>query len=90
MADVIYGTVTSVTDGDTFDVSVYYQSPGNKLSYNKSETVRVANIDAPELPSAAGLTAKTKLERRILGKNVRLEVQARDKFGRLVCNVTLT
>jgi len=89
MADVIYGIVTEVIDGDTFKVKVYYQSANNKAKYGDNETVRIANIDAPEIPSAAGLRAKVHLENKLKGRNVRLEIQARDTYGRLVCKVRL-
>jgi len=89
MADVIYGTVTEVIDGDTFKVSVYYQWDSNQRKYGSNETIRIADINAPEIPSAAGLRAKAHLENKLKGKNVRLEVQSRDTFGRLVCKVSL-
>lgn len=89
MADVIYGTVTEVIDGDTFKVKVYYQSDSNKVKYGSNETIRIADIDAPEIPSFSGQRAKTHLEKKLLGKNVRLELQARDTYGRLVCKVRL-
>jgi endonuclease YncB( thermonuclease family) len=89
MADVVYGTVTEVIDGDTFKVSVYFQSSSNTTKYGSNETIRIADIDAPEIPSAAGLRAKSHLENRLKGKSVRLEIQARDTYGRLVCKVRL-
>ena len=89
MADVNYGTVTEVVDGDTFKVRVYFQVENNKTRYGSNETIRIADIDAPEIPSASGLEAKKKLENKIKSKNVRLEIQARDTYGRLVCKVSL-
>jgi len=89
MADVIYGTVTEVVDGDTFKVSVYHQWEGNRTKYGSNETIRIADIDAPEIPSSAGLRAKAHLENKLKGKNARLELQARDSYGRLVCEVSL-
>ena len=89
MADVLWGDVTSVVDGDTFDVHVTHYGKTNRTTYSNHERVRIASIDAPELPSPAGYSAKQSLERRIGGKHVRLDIQARDAYHRLVCDVRL-
>lgn len=89
MAGVLWGDVAEVIDGDTFDVKVTHYSKQNQREYNNKERVRIASIDAPELPSPLGYTAKQKLERRIGGKHVRLGIQSRDTYGRLVCDVSL-
>ena len=87
MADTIAGTVTNVVDGDTFDLRVYHQDPGNSRKYNDNERIRITDIDAPELQSSQGQRSKDALERKIKGKTVVCYVQARDTFGRLVCEV---
>lgn len=88
MADVIWGDVTQVIDGDTFDVNVTHYSRTNAVRYNDRERIRVAGIDAPELRTRFGLRAKQQLERALLGEHVRLNVQSRDVYGRLVCQVS--
>ena len=88
MTDRIGGTVTNVVDGDTFDMKVTFQSDNNKHQYNDEERIRIAGIDAPELPSEPGQTSKEELEQAIQNEYVRCEVQARDAYRRLVCKVT--
>ena len=87
MTDMIRGIVTNVVDGDTFDLSVAYQAIGNEHEYDDEERIRIANIDAPELPSEPGKRAKKDLEDAILNRSVQCEVQARDAYGRLVSKV---
>jgi endonuclease YncB( thermonuclease family) len=88
MADVIWGDVTQVIDGDTFDVTVTHYSRANEVQYNDRERIRIADIDAPELRSPFGQRAWHQLERTLVGQHVRLEVQARDVYHRLVCRVS--
>jgi len=74
--------VISVIDGDTFDVSPQWRWNGQEGS-----RVRPAGYDAPELHQPGGQTAKDKLTRLILGKQVELGNAHRIDRGRLVCDV---
>ena len=76
--------VTSVIDGDTFDVSPQWQWQGHTGS-----RVRPTGFDAPEIHASGGLAAKSKLQRLILGKQVELGTAYRVDRGRLVCDVYL-
>lgn len=89
MVDTIRGPVTEVIDGDTFDMEVTHVGKSNLKKYKDNEWIRIADIDAPELPSKSGQRAKNDLEKAIGGKQVRCSVQARDNYGRLVCGVSL-
>lgn len=89
MFDIILGNVVNVVDGDTFDVGVTHILERNKYSYNNRERIRIAGIDAPELSTFLGIRTKLFLEKNILGKNVRLTVQSRDVYGRLICKFFL-
>ena len=60
-------TVTSVIDGDTFDVS-----PQWKWNGKAGTRVRPAGYDAPELHAYGGQAAKDKLSKLILGGQVDL------------------
>ena len=88
MADTIWGNVIRVVDGDTFDVQVTHYSPQNRIRYNNTERIRLASVNAPELTSLLGVSAKQQLGRRISGRFVRLTVHTRDIYGRLVCDVS--
>jgi len=75
-------TVTSVIDGDTFIVSPQWSWQGQTGS-----RVRPTGYDAPEIHASRGLSAKARLERLVLGKQVELGTAYRVDRGRLVCDV---
>jgi len=77
-------TVTKVTDGDTFEVNPNWEWEGKS-----GNIVRIANVDAPEIGTPGGQTAKEKLERLIGGKSVELKNAVTMSYGRLVCDVYL-
>lgn len=66
--------VERVIDGDTFVTA-------EKLS------VRLADIDAPDLQYCGGVEAKQELERLIFGKPIYLKVLFKDQFSRLISSV---
>ena len=89
MADTIRGPVIKIIDGDTFDMKVTHVGKENKEEYNDNERIRIAGIDAPELPSEEGKKAKKALEKKLDGKEVRCKVQTRDDYGRIVADVEI-
>ncbi len=87
MTDTIAGTVTTVIDGDTFDLRVYHRGGTNSRNYGDNERVRIANINAPEINEPGGKRSKDALTKKILDKTVVCYIQARDTYGRLVSEV---
>lgn len=87
MVDIIHGLVMNVIDGDTFVMHVKRIGTNNKESYGEIERIRIAGIDTPELGSSAGQAAKSALERKLNGKEVKCYIQARDKYGRIVAEI---
>lgn len=75
-------TVSSVIDGDTFEVSGGWQWNGQT-----GTRVRPTGFDAAELHAYGGQAAKDKLQRLILGRQVDLRTAYRVDRGRLVCDV---
>jgi len=75
----LLGEVVRVKDGD----SLMLYRPDVK----RTSEVRLAGIDAPELAQPWGLQARSALRRKVQGRNVRLEVIDRDRYGRLVARV---
>ena len=75
-------TVSTIIDGDTFDVS-----GGWKWDGQSGTRVRPTGFDAPELHASGGQTAKEKLGRLILGEQVELRASHRVDRGRLVSDV---
>lgn len=72
--------VVGVADGDTLTC----------LTADKqSLKVRLNQIDAPERGQAFGQAARRKLSELVHGKNVRLETDGSDQYGRLIAQVFL-
>jgi len=77
---VDYDAVTEVswiTDGDTFDVS-------------DGTTIRLGDVDCPEMGSYAGEAAKNVLSQLIQGRTIYLDIDDRSRYGtygRLICVV---
>ena len=73
-------TVTTIVDGDTFDVTPQWQWNGQT-----GNRIRPAGYDAPELHAYGGQAAKDKLSRLIGGQQVDLREGHTVDRGRLVC-----
>ncbi len=79
-ADTLTGKVGRVVDGDTLYV----------LDANyKDHKIRLAGIDAPERRQAYGLASRKHLLSIVAGKQVTVEYQKRDRYGRIVGKVLL-
>ncbi len=79
-ADTLTGKVVKITDGDTLYVlDANYQQ----------HKVRLAGIDAPERKQAYGLASRKHLLSIVAGKQVMIEYQKRDRYGRIVGKVLL-
>jgi len=73
--DTLTGKVGRVVDGDTLYV----------LDANyKDHKIRLAGIDAPERRQAYGLASRKHLASIVAGKQVTVEYQKRDRYGRIV------
>jgi len=75
-------TVSTVIDGDTFEVA-----SGWKWDGQTGSRVRPTGYDAPEIHTVAGQQAKQKLARLVQGKAVNLAKAYKIDRGRLVCDV---
>lgn len=78
-AETLLGHCVGVADGDTCTL-LLTQPDGAK----KTERIRFHGIDAPESHQAYGQAAKKFVSDLIYDKDIRVEVQTRDKYGRLV------
>ncbi len=79
LAELITGTVSSVHDGDT----VTLQSEAT------TKKIRLAGIDAPELKQPYGIKSRDELLQDILNKQVTVDSNKTDKYGRAVGKVLL-
>jgi len=80
LADTLTGKVVKITDGDTLYVlDANYQQ----------HKIRLAGIDAPERKQAYRLASRKHLASIVAGKQVTVEYQKRDRYGRIVGKVLL-
>ncbi len=86
MNDGLLGEVTSVIDGNTFLVRVVKQAQKSGIVYREKEKIRISGLEVPPLSEFAGKHAKEKLERRLFGCMVALEVLER-KPDFILCKV---
>jgi|TARA_Y100000310_G_C20626256_1_gene786064 endonuclease YncB( thermonuclease family) len=73
------GRVISITDGDTITLVADW----------KKYTIRLGEIDAPELDQPWGKKATDALSERILWESVRIQVTDVDRYGRLIGRIWL-
>jgi micrococcal nuclease len=76
-AEEFSARVIVVIDGDTVLI----------LRGNKQIKVRLAGIDAPEKAQAFGENSKQSLTELVLNKQVRVDSQAMDSYGRMVAQI---
>ena len=69
--------VTRVIDGDTFETG------------SRKNSVRLANVNAPERGSPGAAAATKALRDLIQGEEVIIDTVARDKYGRSVAKVKI-
>jgi endonuclease YncB( thermonuclease family) len=79
-ATTLQGKVVSVADGDTITV----------LDSQKTQhKIRLQGIDAPERAQAFGNKSKQSLHEMVHGKQVTVDYQKKDKYGRVVGKILL-
>ena len=77
-ANSLTGKVVKITDGDTLTI----------LDANyKEHKIRLAGIDAPERKQAYGLASRKHLASIVVGQQVTVEYQKRDRYGRILGKV---
>ena len=75
MPSELQGRVVSIADGDTFTLLT---------PENRQIKIRLAEIDTPESGQPYGNRAKQALSELVFGRDVRVEVQDIDRYGRTV------
>jgi endonuclease YncB( thermonuclease family) len=74
-AEILEGRVVGVHDGDTITLL---------MAGNQQVKIRLAQIDAPEKDQAFGQRSKQSLSDMVINKNIRVEKDTIDKYGRTV------
>mgnify|MGYP000417491451 CR=1 FL=1 len=75
LAAELSGKAISVVDGDTFTLL---------LADNSQVQIRLAEVDAPERGQPYGNKSRQALSAAVVGRQVRVEVQTKDRYGRTV------
>lgn len=76
-ADPRAGRVVDVLDGDTINI----------VSNGKSDRIRLAGIDAPEIGQPGGAEATRALRSLVENQIVTLRIKERGRYGRLIARV---
>jgi len=84
MVDIIRGPVTQVIDSDTFEMTVTHTGKNNMNKYNNSESVKIVGINVLEIGAEGEEESKKELKNKILGKEIWINVQTRDVYGRVL------
>lgn len=79
-ANTIQGKVVRVSDGDTITILD---------SANVQSKIRLNRIDAPEKSQAYGNASKNHLSNLVAGKAVKVEWDKKDKYGRVLGDVSI-
>jgi endonuclease YncB( thermonuclease family) len=79
LADIFYGTVLSVHDGDTLTLQIGAEQ----------KKIRLAGIDAPELKQPFGPESRDALRQSVLNQAVNIDTTKQDRYGRAVGKVLL-
>lgn len=80
IAETIIGRVIGIADGDTITVLD---------STNTQFKIRLSGIDAPEKKQAFGNVSKKSLSDLVYDKEVHVEWQKQDRYGRIVGKVSI-
>lgn len=79
VAETLSGQVIGVTDGDTITV----------LASNTQHKIRLSGIDCPEKSQAYGARAKREASDAVFSKNVTVNWEKKDRYGRILGKVLL-
>lgn len=86
--DQAWGYVNEVLDGDTFVMLITSVSRHNEFELARVEHVRLRRKNAPELTARSGRAARERLRRLVAGRRVRIDIFARDIYGRPLANLS--
>jgi len=83
----ISGLVTSIVDGNTFEISVQGDENSNANGEKHVEKIRIHGMDKPSASTLSGILAKLELEKMIVGRTVECEIIDTDDSDQLIAVV---
>ena len=79
---LIKGLVTSIVDGNTFELSVSGHENGKR-----HEVIKIYGMDKPAPSTLSGILAKLELEKKIVGRTLECEIIETDDLNQLIAKV---
>ncbi len=92
LSNLIFALLFAIPQANSFNANVVYVKDGDSFIVkhnNKNIEVRLASIDAIELGQELGYECKADLAQKILRKNIQITPITRDKYNRIIANVTI-
>jgi len=86
MTDKIAGNMITISSKNSFTLDVTKQSKDNQNKYEKSESIKFANLPT-KIDSMSNEKAKTTLETTLGTREILCEVKSRENDGSLLCDV---
>ncbi len=83
----ISGLVTTIIDGNTFEISVQDFGGGSTDGIKRTKTIRIHGMDKPSASTLSGILAKLELEKMIAGRTVECEVVEQGESDHVVAVV---
>jgi endonuclease YncB( thermonuclease family) len=81
------GLVTSIVDGNTFEISVLDQDGSASSTAKRIEKIRIHGMDKPAASTLPGILAKLELEKMIVGHTLECEIIDKDERDQLIAVV---
>lgn len=78
----IKGLVTSIIDGNTFEISVNDHGQDKRL-----EVIRIHGMNQPSPSTLSGILAKLELEKKIVGRTLECEIIEKDDLDQLIAKI---
>jgi len=88
-AEMLNGVVIKVSDGDTLKLQTHEACTGNRDCQKglRVYRIRLSSIDAPESSQPYGAQSASALYRMVAWQPLQVDVQDKDRYGRLVGDV---
>ena len=83
----ICGLVTTIIDGNTFEISVPEIGENTINGDKQTKTIRIHGMDKPSASTLSGILAKLELEKMIVGRTVECEVIEKGDSDQLIAVV---
>ncbi len=84
--EMISGLVTSILDGNSFELSVQVEADRNSIE-KYTVQIRIYGLDKPPTSTLSGILAKLELEKQIVGRKIECEILKRDDSNYIIARL---